>query len=114
VTEDEMLDKLLRADMPPSRDPLFRIAVLARRERRLFQRQVVGIVAIGAAATVLVAVYAAAISTWFAADSTRVAYVLAVAAAVAWTVPGASRLVPSPLSNLVRTVFARVTQMVFP
>ena len=114
ATSDERLEKLLHADLPPARDALFRIAVLARRERRQFRRQIAATVGIGAAVTVLVGVNAAAISTWLAEDVTRTAAVLAGAAAIAWTIPGASHLVPSPLRSLVRTVSARVTQIVFP
>jgi hypothetical protein len=33
------LEALLRADLPPTPDPLFRIAVLERRERQRFWRQ---------------------------------------------------------------------------
>ena len=45
MTEDQMandearLVELLRGDLPPARDPLFRLDVLARRERRRFRRQ---------------------------------------------------------------------------
>ena len=37
--DDASLEALLRAELPPARDPLFRIAVLERRERRRFWRQ---------------------------------------------------------------------------
>ena len=36
---DASLEALLRAKLPPASDPLFRIAVLQRRERRRFWRQ---------------------------------------------------------------------------
>ena len=36
---DASLEALLRAELPPARDPLFRIAVLERRERQRFWRQ---------------------------------------------------------------------------
>jgi hypothetical protein len=37
--EDESLTKLLRRHEPPARDPLFRVQVLERRERRRFRKQ---------------------------------------------------------------------------
>jgi O-antigen/teichoic acid export membrane protein len=46
MTDDEVaslekrLDKALLADMPPERDPWFRIATLERRERRVWRRRV--------------------------------------------------------------------------
>ena len=40
MADDEArLVQLLRGDLPPARDPLFRIDVLARLERRRFRRQ---------------------------------------------------------------------------
>jgi len=45
---DEKLEQLLRADVAPARDPLFRIAVLTRLERRRFWRQIAAIVGIEA------------------------------------------------------------------
>ena len=109
MTESEMLVKLLRAELPPARDPLFRIAVLVRRERRQFRRQVATIVAVGAMATVLVAFNAAAISAWLAADVARVAGVLAVATAAVWTLPGS---VPSALRGVMLVWVARLMRIV--
>ena len=103
------LEKLLRAELSPARDPLFRIAVLARRERQRFRRRIAATVAVGAAATALVAVNAAAISAWLAEDVTRLAVVLAVAAAAAWALPGGSHVVPSALRRLVRACWVRIT-----
>jgi hypothetical protein len=37
--DEETLVRLLRDDLPPARDPLFRIKVLERRERRRFRRE---------------------------------------------------------------------------
>ena len=37
--DEATLVQLLRADLPPARDPLFRIDVLGRRERQRFRRQ---------------------------------------------------------------------------
>ena len=45
---DNKLEQLLRADVAPARDPLFRIAVLTRLERRRFWRQIAAIVGIEA------------------------------------------------------------------
>lgn len=99
------LERLLRADLPPARDPLFRIAVLERRERQAFRRRVAATVAVGAAAVVLVVGNAATISAWLAEDVTRLAGVFAVAAGAVRTIPGGSnvvrRLVPA---WLVRTM----------
>ena len=38
--DDTTLEQLLRAGLPPTQDPLFRIAVLERLERQRFRRQV--------------------------------------------------------------------------
>jgi hypothetical protein len=97
---DAKLEELLRVDVPPTRDPLFRIAVLARLERRRFQRQVARIVGVGAVVTALVAVNAAAINMWLAADVTRLAVALAVAAATVWMLPGRTA---SAVRSFVRT-----------
>ena len=54
MTEDQMandearLVELLRGDLPPARDPLFRLDVLARRERRRFRRQLAVALTVGA------------------------------------------------------------------
>ena len=95
------LEALLRADLPPKRDPLFRLAVLARRERRELQRRIATAAAFGAA-TALVAFNAAAIGDWLAEDMSRLAGVVAAAAGAVWMLPDASRVVPSPLRNLAR------------
>ena len=41
------LVQLLRADLPPARDPVFRIDVLKRRERQRFRRQLVLVLTVG-------------------------------------------------------------------
>lgn len=46
--EDATLVQLLRADLPPARDPLFRLDVLARRERQRFRRQLLVALTFGA------------------------------------------------------------------
>jgi len=49
MADDEArLVELLRGDLPPERDPLFRIDVLARRERRRFRRQLAVALTFGA------------------------------------------------------------------
>jgi hypothetical protein len=50
---DERIARLLNADAPPERDPVFRIKVLERRERRRFHRQALALVF---AALVLIAI----------------------------------------------------------
>ena len=50
--DEERLVRLLRADLPPTRDPLFRIDVLARRERRQFRRQLAVALMFGPASAV--------------------------------------------------------------
>lgn len=45
--DDVRLVQLLRDDLPPARDPLFRIDVLARRERRRFRRELAMVLTIG-------------------------------------------------------------------
>jgi len=47
---DASLEALLRAGLPPSRDPLFRLAVLERRERQRFRRQLAANLTVGAVA----------------------------------------------------------------
>jgi hypothetical protein len=54
MTENQMSDEarlvqLLRGDLPPARDPLFRIDVLARCERQRFRRQLAIALTVGAA-----------------------------------------------------------------
>jgi hypothetical protein len=113
VTENDVpaneakLEALLRADLPPARDALFRIAVLARRDRQQFQRRIAATVAVGLASVGLVGVTAAAISVWLAADGTRFAAAIGVAAAAVWMIPGGSRVVPSALRSLVPASFVR-------
>jgi len=54
MTENRMADdearlvELLRGDLPPARDPLFRLDVLARRERQRFRRQLALALTVGA------------------------------------------------------------------
>ena len=79
---DARLTAALEADAPPSRDPLFRVEVLERLERTRFQRRVVLILAIAAAAGLAAALNAQAVSDWMAADLRRVVLV-AIGAAVA-------------------------------
>jgi hypothetical protein len=46
--DEARLVQLLRGDLPPARDPLFRIDVLARLERRRFRRQLAVALSFGA------------------------------------------------------------------
>jgi hypothetical protein len=49
MADDEVrLVELLRGDLPPARDPLFRLDVLARRERQRFRRQLAMALTVGA------------------------------------------------------------------
>ena len=57
---DERLETLLRMDLVPERDPLFRIAVLQRLERQRFRRQLVAALTIGP-----VTAANAFVRTWF-------------------------------------------------
>ena len=58
MIEDRMADddaglvQLLRGDLPPDRDPLFRIDVLARRERQRFRRELAAVLTFGAVSAV--------------------------------------------------------------
>ena len=49
--DDARLVQLLRADLPPAGDPLFRIDVLARRERQRFRQQLALALTFGAVST---------------------------------------------------------------
>jgi hypothetical protein len=50
MADDEArLVQLLRGDLPPARDPLFRLDILARCERRRFRRQLAVALTSGAA-----------------------------------------------------------------
>jgi hypothetical protein len=54
--------------VPPDRDAVFRLNVLARLERVRFQRRMVQTISVGLAALMLVAINAQTIDTWMAAD----------------------------------------------
>lgn len=54
LTDSEArLEKALRAGLPPARDPLFRNAVLERRERRLLRRRIAATISVGAIVSVM-------------------------------------------------------------
>lgn len=82
------LEKALRAHSPPARDPLFRIAVLERRERRQLRRQLAATIAVGALATILASLVltvlvdanANTIDAWLTEDLEGVAVVLTITA----------------------------------
>ena len=50
--DDARLVELLRGALPPDRDPLFRVDVLARRERQRFRRELAAVLTIGAVSAV--------------------------------------------------------------
>jgi hypothetical protein len=94
VTDIEArLAKALRADLPPARDPLFRIAVLERRERWQLRRRIAATIVVGAfvtimaslVLTVLVDANTEAINAWLTEDFERVAVVLTIAATACFT-----------------------------
>jgi hypothetical protein len=53
--EDDQLTRLLRHHEPPARDPLFRIRVLERRERKRFRQELSLIIGAVVAATAIAA-----------------------------------------------------------
>ena len=77
--DNDQVSHLLRSLAPAERDPLFRIRVLERRERRQFIRRVALLVGAGAIAAVA---YAVAVATPGTSDVAR-GLGLAVAAVVA-------------------------------
>lgn len=87
------LEKALHASLPPARDPLFRIAVLERRERRLFRRRIVATISVGAMVSVmgplmlaaLVDANAEMINAWLTEDLERSAVPLTILASVFFT-----------------------------
>jgi hypothetical protein len=76
--KDQRIANLLRADAPPAHDPMFRIKVLERRERRQFQRRLFAMIA---GAVVIILVSMSSIS--FARGSMETAGALAVGTALA-------------------------------
>jgi hypothetical protein len=54
--KDEQLTQLLLRNAPPSRDPLFRVKVLERRERRRFERNVLQLLGVVVMVAVTLAV----------------------------------------------------------
>ena len=106
---ESRLNAALGADAPPTRDALFRLEVLVRRERARFRRQLTLTVAAALAVAILVALNARAIAVWAGAGPERLAIlaVLATGAVVA--------LIGTPLAALpgVRTVVQRVERWFF-
>jgi hypothetical protein len=78
--KDERLTQLLLRNAPPSRDPLFRVKVLERRERRRFRRNVVQLVGSVAMLAMILAVSVGLTGETY--EAARIA-VLGAAAAVA-------------------------------
>lgn len=90
---EERLEKALRADLPPACDPMFRIAVLERREGQQLRRQLAATIAVGALVTIMVSLVLTvlvdanteAINAWLTEDFERVAVVLTIAATACFT-----------------------------
>jgi len=76
------------ADVPPERDALFRLDVLARIERASFRRRILRTAVIGLVAAILVAVNVRAIDTWIASDALNGWIVGAVALAATLALAG--------------------------
>ena len=64
---DERLGRLLRADAPPERDPLFRIRLLERREQRRFRQRSLTLLVGAAVLTVIPAITLALVDNPIAA-----------------------------------------------
>jgi FtsH-binding integral membrane protein len=97
----------LGADAPPERDALFRLGVLARIERARFRRRILWTVAIGLMASMLIAVNAATIDTWIAADWRHSWIVGAAAVAVVLALPGMPTAAMPGMRTVVK-VFGRL------
>jgi hypothetical protein len=90
---EERLEKALRADLPPACDPMFRIAVLERREGQQLRRQLAATIAVGALVTIMVSLVltvlvdanANTINAWLREDLEGVAVVLTIAATACFT-----------------------------
>jgi hypothetical protein len=78
--DDQQLSQLLQTMAPPVRDPLFRIKVLERRERRAFIRRVAVVVGTVAGALIIYGVTAGQGNP--AARSLGIAVALAMGAAI--------------------------------
>jgi hypothetical protein len=77
---DARLEHALKAVDPAPRDPMFRVEILARRERAAFRRRVLGAVATALAAAILAPLGLAAISEVFAPGALQLAAVAAAGA----------------------------------
>jgi len=90
---EAQLLRRLRTGLPPARDPLFRIAVLERREQRMFRRRLVAAVAAGAVATFMASLAPAAlieanadiITAWLTDDVERAVAALTIVATACFT-----------------------------
>ena len=83
---DVRLKALLRAEPPPARDPLFRIAVMERMARRRLRRRLAVVAAAGVAGAVLLAPCAPALSRLAANGVPSIAGTLLALAATAWAI----------------------------
>jgi hypothetical protein len=86
---DARLAAALGAEPPPERDPLFRLAVIARIERARFRQWVLWTTGMAVVAIVLVAMNARAIDAWMAADARHVWIAGGAALAALLALPGA-------------------------
>jgi hypothetical protein len=81
------LTAALQADLPPARDPLFRVEVLVRLERARFRRRVGRALVVVGVLAVLAALNVRLIDDWVAADSRRLWIAALAAAAMSWAIP---------------------------
>ncbi len=81
------LTAALHEDVPPARDPLFRVEVLVRLERARFRRRVGRALIAMAVLALLAAANVRAIDDWFTADGQRLWIVALATAAALWTIP---------------------------
>ena len=80
---DDRLALLLREDLPPARDPSFRLAVFDRIERRRLQAQVALLVSVSLLTGLVLWTFAPVVTAWFASWAQVIA-VLSTAAALVW------------------------------
>jgi hypothetical protein len=81
------LTDALHADIPPARDPLFRVELLVRLERARFRRRVGRSLVVVGVFAVLAVLNVRVIDSWLAADDERLWIAGLAAAATLWVVP---------------------------
>jgi hypothetical protein len=79
---DDKLVGLLRTDLPPERNLMFRIRVLRRRERVQVRRRIALQLSGGVTAAALAAIYASSLGAWFAANVQQLILLSAVGATI--------------------------------